>query len=159
MNVLGFPVRDLPLPQALEGATDTVFVTTPEYLSGHQAQLAAFGRGVAQAEVFCQANMDACIKTYWKQYPKAAPPNADSDFAEASKVIRASMTTRLPKLAPVDGKWGYQTEDGLAAMGTVQGLADVKSLDLASLFTNEMVDQFNDFDESAVKAQATSFTG
>jgi NitT/TauT family transport system substrate-binding protein len=157
LNALGYPIRNLALPPSLDQATDTVWVTTPSYFAGHKAQLAAFGEGLSEAEVFCKTNIDACIKLYWKQYPTAAPSDASSDFASAAKVIAASMTARLPKLAPVDGKWGYQPVAGYQSLATVLDIKQVDPAQIQKLFTNALTDQFSDFNESTIKSEAQNF--
>lgn len=157
LTALGYPVRDLALPASLDGATDTVWVTRPSYLKGHKAQLTAFGKGLAEAEVFCQTNVTACIKLYWKQYPTAAPSDASSNFTKASAVIRASLNARLPKLAPVNGKWGYQTIEGYQTVATVQGITGVSTDTISKLFTNELTDGMSAFDEAKIKTQAQGY--
>jgi NitT/TauT family transport system substrate-binding protein len=157
LNALGYPIRNLALPPALDGATDTVWVTTPSYFASHKAQLAAFGEGLSEAEVFCKTNVDACIKLYWKQYPTAAPSDASSDFASASKVIKASMDARLPKLTTVDGKWGEQTVAGYQSLATVLNISQVDPAQIGKLYSNALVDQFSNFDESTIESQAQNY--
>lgn len=157
LTALGYPIRNLALPPELDRATDTVWVTTPSYFDSHQAQLAAFGKGLSEAEVFCETNINACIKLYWKQYPTAAPANASTDFASASAVIKASLAARLPKLTTVDGKWGYQTVAGYQSLATVLDIEQVDPAQIQKLFTNALADQFSDFNESTIKSQAESY--
>lgn len=158
LEQLGFPIRTLPLPEISKSALDTTFVTKPEYLRTDREKLIAFGRGVARAITFCNANVDACIKAYWRAYPNAAPPNAESDFPAASRSARAQLEAEMPKIYAADGRWGEMTLESWAAMAELQGITTLSNDQLQTLFTNELADGISDFDPAKPISDAASFS-
>ena len=159
VGALGLKLRTLPLPAQYASASDVTFSATPEYIQKHSDQLVALGRGWAEAVTFCKANQDACVKAFWKQYPKAKPQNADSDFAAAAAPFKATLDARLPKYFADDGKWG---ETHLAGWQQLAAVYDYKGLDpakLESYFTNDLVARMSDFDAAKVQQSANAYQG
>ena len=158
LNGIGYPMRELPLPTEAGKTTNTSFATTKQFYDtkAGQAELIAFGKGLSEATVFCKANIDACIKIFWKEFPTAAPANATSDFAKASQQIRAILEMRLPKYYADDGKWGYQSIEGLMSNASVLDLK-VTTAQAQSLYTNSLVPAMSDFDEAKIVAAAKAY--
>jgi NitT/TauT family transport system substrate-binding protein len=159
VGALGLELRTLALPPQFASASDVTFSATPDFIAKHSDQLVALGRGWAEAVTFCRANEDACVKAFWKQYPKAKPQNADADFAAAAAPFKATLDARLPKYFADNGKWG---ETQLAGWQQLAAVYDYKNLDAAKLesyFTNDLVPQMSDFDAAKVEQSANAYQG
>jgi len=156
---LGLQLRSVPLPSQYADASDVTFAASDSYIKSHSKQLIAFGRGWGEAVTFCKANIDACIKAYWKQYPVAKPPNADSDYAKASVPFKAVLNARLPKFFADDGKWGETTLNGWLEVAKVYAYPNVDPTTLQGYFTNEYVPQMSTFDAAAWQQKANAYQG
>ena len=159
INGLGLPLRTIPLPAEYAQASDVTFAATNSYIDSHSKQLIALGKGWGEAVTFCKANVDACIRAYWKQYPTAKPPNADSDFAAASVPFRAVLGARLPKFFADDGKWGQTNVEGWTEVAKVYNYQNVDPQKLSGYFTNQFVPQMSQFDANAMTQRANEYKG
>jgi len=156
---LGLPLRQIPLPTQYADASDVTFAASNSYFKDHSKQLIAFGKGWGEAVTFCKANIDACVKAYWKQYPVSKPPNADSDYAAASVPFKAVLNARLPKFFADDGKWGETNLNGWLEVAKVYAYQNVDPTKLATYFTNEYVPQMSTFDANTWTQKANSYKG
>lgn len=159
VGALGIKLRTLPLPPQYAAASDVTFSATPDYIKKHPDQLVALGRGWAEAVTFCKANQDACVKAFWKQYPKAKPQNADSDYAAAAAPFKATLDARLPKYFADNGKWGETQLAGWQQLGEVYEYKNLDATKLESYFTNDLVAKMSDFDAAKVEQSANDYQG
>jgi NitT/TauT family transport system substrate-binding protein len=114
-------------------------------------------RTVAKSTLFGSLNPEAAVKMHWKQYPEAKPAGADE--ATELKLQTTIGKARLDAMQQVNGRWGDTTDDQLEArLATVYaaGTATKDNLPLSRIWTNALLDQINQFDESAVETDATA---
>jgi NitT/TauT family transport system substrate-binding protein len=153
----GLPLRRLPT-RTLDGLTPSeLLYANEEVLLGSPDALAGFGRAVAKASVFCDANPEAAVRLVWEHFPEARPAPGDEERALRRDV--AGLRGRTERGRPQHGRepsWGSITtdevqdwEDFLLANGGIQ-----RRRPLGEYFEPGLVDAFNDFDPGAVEAQA-----
>ncbi len=121
---------------------------------------AGFGRALAKATLFTLENPDAAVRIVWKQYPETRPANkAEADaLADGKHVVKSRfhvwrIDNRTTK------KWGFNEEkdysDFIDFMQQ-QGLVQVK-VPVSDIVTNQLVADFNNFDEKKVREQAKNW--
>ena len=58
--------------------------------------LVGFGRAIAKATVFCEANREACVKLFWKEYPNTKPSGDEAKvLADGVKYFPARFDKML----------------------------------------------------------------
>lgn len=120
---------------------------------------AGIGRAIAKANVFANANPEAAIRAHWAAFPDTIPTGVDEDTAMTNAL--RGLEARLASSEPVDGLWGYATDEQIIEFGEVLveggGLNEVP--DPADLFTDALIDDINDFDPEPIEQQARDYTG
>ncbi len=114
------------------------------------------GRAIAKGVVFAQENPEAAIRILYAAHPEAKPSGLDDAAAVASGVkILQSRLKNLGADAP-DGRYGELDPDQLAANVTfLQKAGMIKdSVPVDDLYTNDLIDDINDFDAAKVRKQA-----
>ncbi len=155
----GIPIRRLALPPQFEGLSSHGFPVTERLLASNPDLIARFGRAITKSTIACHANLQSCIRSYWRAYPALRPSTGTEEENLRREV--AILTPRLENLmffrpgesrefgAFADSDWTLLIE-ALRSGGEIQN-TDVP---LATLFTNALVPEFNRFDHASIIAQA-----
>ncbi|MCC6008986.1 MAG: ABC transporter substrate-binding protein [Rhodobacteraceae bacterium] len=154
LELAGTPLRRLELPADFTRSSHGVSVSI-ERFEERPEFFGRFGRGVAQANLACEANIDACIRAYWAAYPELAPTRAQE--AATLEAERAVVSARLANLLSVDGPFGaFSDADWASLVGALQagGLVTDPDVPFELYYTDELVEMFNDFDREALIALA-----
>jgi NitT/TauT family transport system substrate-binding protein len=152
IEAAGIPLRFLPIVNPPEVGGIFIFCRT-DYLKEHRDIAVAVGRAVAKTSLFIQTNPRAAAYAYIKQFPSAAPKVASAEKQVDAVVV--PIKWRMPLYRSKNQaphKWGAisPTEWNI----TASFLNVTKAGDLSRLYTNELIDQINKFDESEVVKQA-----
>lgn len=154
LEALGLELR----PVATESFEDLGFqqaiFTTQEWLDSERCAAIGVARGVAKSMAFAEANPEEAVELHWQVYPESKPSGVSDDEALAQAV--RILERRNANTGPVDGVWGGATADGLGKVITFLEQAEVidEEIDVAELWTDELLDEINDFDEDAVRDAA-----
>jgi NitT/TauT family transport system substrate-binding protein len=134
------------------------FVASGAWLKEHKDAAAGFGRAWAKASVYANENPEDGIRMMFDKYPNS---KVGADTQAATKAARSQFDARQQSLYE-DGKppetqvWGEYPADAVEKWVTYAkdyGLTKEK-LDPKSVYTNEFVKQFNDFDAGKIKQAA-----
>lgn len=131
----------------------------PEMYETDEGRRALIGiaRGLAKATLFATENPEAAIELHWELYPESRPTGVDEDEALAGAVL--VLETHLEKAQAVDGVWGLATQqqimDQIEALERGGVLATEVSID--DFWTDELLDEINDFDHDAIIEQARNW--
>lgn len=114
----------------------------------------AFARGVAKSIVFMNENPECAVRAHWAVYPESRPSGVPEEEALKQGVL--IWNSRSVNVKKNDGKWGFNTDEQIAAnikmlelSGTISpGLTPERVADFS------LLDQVNDFDEEEVKELA-----
>jgi NitT/TauT family transport system substrate-binding protein len=130
-------------------ASAATFTSDPKLLIG-------VGRSIDKASRFLLANPDAGAEALLKMVPGAAPRGASREASV--KAIVQSITRRMKIYAPPypNTKWGAINEQEFKTEAEMNKLP-IK--DFASIYTNSLIDQINDFDLAKLQAEAASYKG
>jgi len=150
LELSGTPLRRLEIPKGFSGSSHGISVAK-KLLKEKPELLGKFGRVMAEANVACEANLEACIRSYWKAYPELAPNAAQE--ANAMEQEKKVLASRLANLLAVKAPYGeFPKEDWTNIVSALQQGGLVKNPDVPFdlYYTNELVPAFNDFDKQAI---------
>jgi NitT/TauT family transport system substrate-binding protein len=127
-----------------------IIVASNDLIENHPDIVAGLGRAIAKGTLFGLTNPDATVQIVMA----AAPEQTDAELVAAQ--LAATLAQHEPGPPPADREhFGYintealqNTMDVLLAPGNPSGLE--AAIDLNAFFTNDFVDQYNDFDQAAV---------
>lgn len=154
IEAAGIPLRFLPIANPPEVGGIFIFARA-DYLKEHRNIAIAVGQAVAKTSLFIQTNPRAAAYAYIKQFPSAAPKVASIQKQVDAVVVPIKWRMPLYRSKnPALHKWGAISASEWKV--TAAFLNQTKAGDLSRLYTNELVDSINKFDESEVVKQAKS---
>jgi NitT/TauT family transport system substrate-binding protein len=136
------------------------FVALEDYLKNNRKEAVALGKGYAMGTVFAIANPEAAIRILWEIYPQTKATGKDEATALRDDLITLQARAKNWRYEQVDGKrWGDNVEKNYQDYMTwllAQGIIKEKT-NASDIVTNELLDDINKFDASAVMAQAKAY--
>jgi NitT/TauT family transport system substrate-binding protein len=162
IEALGGEIRRLPMPEEFLGRATHGFEVSDEFLEENPDLIARFGRAAAKGTVACLANEIGCLHAFWNVYPELKPQTGtEEEIVERElAAMQARLTNQTYFPEGVERRWGEFSDedftmiiDGLAEAG----LISTRDIPLESLYTNEFVDEYNDFDEAEVIEKAENY--
>jgi NitT/TauT family transport system substrate-binding protein len=137
-----------------------VVVARDDFLAEHPDVAVSFARGLAKATLFGLSNPEAAVRIHWKAYPQTRPQGIDEAQAlkEALHVFNARFETQRVDNRE-DRRWGVSSPaqwTRLNALYRAQRLIQ-GTVDVNDVFTNQLIDEINHFDEQAVIRQAKEY--
>jgi len=148
-------MRMLPRPKDIPLIGGLFLSAMENYIKENRKTCIGFARGVCKSSEFLLANPEAGAKVFVDMFPETAPRGATQ--AEAIKSILFAARRRVPLYRPpyADTKMGFIRGDELLRDASFLGLDSIK--DVKPLFTNEMIDEINDFDHNKIIEQAKGY--
>jgi NitT/TauT family transport system substrate-binding protein len=130
-----------------------VVVARDDFLAEHPDVAIAFARGLAKATLFGLTNPEAAVRIHWKVYPQTRLQGADEPVAlsNALRIFNARFETQRVDNRE-DPRWGASSPAQWARLNALQGAVDVNEV-----FTNQLIDEINRFDQQAVIRQAKEY--
>jgi NitT/TauT family transport system substrate-binding protein len=162
MTSAGLKIRTIPLPEDLQPIFTGSFFAHEDTIKEKPEMIAGFGRAMAKSSIACEANREACAKSYWTYDPTSRPsPDKEAEWVKgalASIESNAKSVFYFP-----DGKRAF----GSFAPGSLKSYAESlreselisrTDFDTDQAFTNAFVEKFNAFDpkDAVAKAKATN---
>lgn len=159
LETQGTVIRRLDMPQKYKDLFSNGFVAHEDTIRDNPKMLAGFGRAVAKATVFCEANPAACVKAFWAQYPNQKPTGVDEATAiqNGMKIMRSRSDKYLEFEDPKNRRWGEFTLKSWKDFATALyegGQLTTKDVPVETCFTNALVPEFMKFDAAAIVARA-----
>ena len=131
-----------------------------EDLQKRRKMLIGLARGIAKAQLFQEVNPEAAVRIHWKVYPQTAPRGGVTDkaVAEEVQVVRTRTRIKSRNILGTD-RFGDVPEENMKKFQSYLVLVgDLdKEIDVERYYTNDLIDEINDFDRQAVIEQAKSF--
>jgi NitT/TauT family transport system substrate-binding protein len=154
LEAAGMPMRILPRPQNVPMIGGFFVSARTDQLQKNRKLAIGFGRSGAKATEFVLANPQAGAKVLLDMYPDLAPRAVAPDVA--LKTVLAPVLRRMQLYRPPypNLKMGAIQEEEL------QREAEFLSLKIASvkpLYTNDLIDEINEFDRKAIIEQAKAY--
>lgn len=154
---LGFELRIVPQPEWIETmAAGMMLGVSKEYLGAHRQTVVGFLRALSQGYVWYFNNPEACVRMHWKVLPESKPKGVAEEVAirEAVKQVQVRAPLYRKERGTIP-KYGSFSPSDWDAYVKYLGLAG--RVQPARLYTNELIDAANDFDEARIAQEARSF--
>lgn len=154
IDAAGIGMRMLPRPKNIPLIGGLFLSAKDSFLKENRKVAVGFGRAVNKASEFLLANPEAGARAFLKMYPETAPRGASE--ADAVKSVLLAAQRRVPLYRPPyeNTKMGFIREEELLTDAKFQGL-DIKNI--KPLYTNDMIDEINDYDHAKIIEQAKSY--
>ncbi len=155
---LGFRFRYLPLTPGAEKLFGPGYAARRDFLADNRALAARFLRAVYKGVVFTVHNPEAAVRIHAALYPESRPKGKAEDEAvrEMVRVVEARMDKWRVDDMPVK-KFGYGYKDRWEAYARFEGIVD-KVGDVTHFYTNDLIDEANNFRQDDVIRQAREMT-
>jgi NitT/TauT family transport system substrate-binding protein len=152
-------LRHLPNTPGMKDLFGGSFGVNRSALKANRDRLVRLFRGMAKSTVFAAANPELAIRLHWQVYPETKPKGKSDEEAlrEALHVIKTRTWKWLPADFHEDKRIGGSTLREWQALVRFVNLQD-QIRDANVLFTNELLDDVNEFDRKAIEDQAKRMT-
>jgi NitT/TauT family transport system substrate-binding protein len=158
-DAAGLRYRLLPRPDDLPQIGGFYVEASPRLLQEKKDLAVGFARSIAKGSVFALENPDAGAKAFLKMFPEAGSPSkSEQQNVDAIKVAVARRMPLWKAPDPSITKWGFIREEEWKDEVEFAGLAE-QVKDVKSLYTNDLIDEINTFDQEAVKRAAREYKG
>jgi NitT/TauT family transport system substrate-binding protein len=151
IDAAGIPIRMLPRPANVPLVGGLFISAMSKFIKDNHKVCVGFARAVNKASEYLLTNPEAGARAFLKLYPETAPRGASE--ADAVKSILFAAKRRIPLYRPPypNTKMGFIREEELITDAKFQGL-DIK--DLKQIYTNDLVDEINNYDRNKIIAEA-----
>ena len=155
IEAANIPMRMLPRPKDVPLIGGLFLSAMENYIKANRKICVGFARGVAKSSEFLLANPRAGAKVFIDLFPETAPRGASAE--EAIRSVLFAAQRRIPLYRPPypNTKMGFIHEDELMRDATFLGLDTIK--DVKPLFTNEMIEEINNFDRAPIIERARDY--
>lgn len=156
----GFKFKILPYQKGWsEHLFGNVVWLNRKYFANNRKAVVGFLRGLAKGSIFYYTNPRATLEAHWVLYPESKPKGMSTE--KAMDLMLKVLTNRAPKLRLDDEKikkFGAHHDGEWVEYVKFVGLDKVLSKDMVKkLYTNELIDEVNNFDKEAVIRRAKNF--
>jgi NitT/TauT family transport system substrate-binding protein len=157
IEAAGIPMRFLDRPKDIPLIGGLFISARADFLKANRKTAVGFARAVNKSSEFLMANPEAGARAFLKLYPETAPRGASE--ADAVKSILFAARRRIPLYRPPyeNTKMGFIRESELLLDAKFLGLDSIK--DVKPLYTNDLIDEINDYDRAKVIAEAKAYKG
>ena len=125
-----------------------------DFLDANKAICIAYGRNVAQASEFLLANPAAGASAFLKMFPETAPRNVTQQQAIDKTVVSIRRRIELYRPPYPNAKMGQIFKSEFSEEADMLG---VRVPNYKSFYTNELIDQINDFNRQKIIADAKGY--
>ena len=158
----GVKLRRVPLPAEYTDHSSQGFAFREDQITGSPDLVVRFGRAMAESTVACNANVEGCVKSFWKENPALKPIEGSEEekLRRDSYVVRARMERLLWFRDGEPQQIGrFSEEDFKLVIQELQRGDVIQKTDIAPnhFYTNDFIEKINDFDRSAVIAAAKAY--
>jgi NitT/TauT family transport system substrate-binding protein len=156
MAFAGLPLRELPAPANLRTLPDVGLLARNDTIATNPTMLIGIGRALAKGYDFSMANPEAAVRMTWKAYPEARSKNPNPVEALAEGVAVNQGRLRIWRSDATGARHGLFVEADWQRL--LQFLKDQGAMPevpaVASVVTNQFIDQINAYDRAAIIADA-----
>ena len=165
IELVGTKLRYVPLTPKFAQVGSGWICVPRESLKKERKALVALFRGIAKSTLFSHHNLDAGIDLHWAVYPESRPKGRSEDEArkELAFILKDRRNSWMRRPDDPDQRMGAQTlaewQANIAMTAETSKNARLAQElgDPNRLFTNELIDEVNAFDQQAVVQLARGF--
>jgi NitT/TauT family transport system substrate-binding protein len=154
---LGYDPKILPLPDAVEGTFSSCMAFNPDFLAEHRDLAIGYARAVAKSVAFAEENPEAAVQLFWQLVPESKPADVSEEeaMAKALYILEARLKNYSIWPEDPDQRWGAWATEQWSKYLAFLGLSE--DLPVESIYTMELIDEINNFDEEAVREMARQY--
>lgn len=165
IELLNVALRYVPItPKLAQNGSGWICVPR-KLLKSERGALVALFQGIAKSTLFSNANLDAGIDLHWAVYPESRPKGRSEEQArkEITFILKDRKNNWMRRPDDADQRMGamsateWQTNVEMAAETSKNPKLAEQLGGTDKLFSNELIDDINAFDRSAVIAMAKNF--
>ena len=155
IDAAGIEMRMLARPKDVPLIGGLFISARSDFLKANRALAVGFARAVNKSSEFLLANPEAGARVFLKTFPETAPRGASE--ADAAKSVLYAAKRRIPLYRPPypNTKMGFIHGSELMLDAKFLGLDTIK--DVQPLYTNDMIDEINNYDRDKVIAEAKAY--
>ena len=165
IEAVGFAVRYLPLPPNYAQLGSGWFGFRKKDLKEDRKSIVGFCRAMGKSTLFAYSNLPQALSIHWALYPDSKPKGKSDEEArkEVELILGQRRVNWIRRENDPDQRWGastvseWQTMVSVAAKATGNAQLPQQIGDLSNVFTNELIDEINNFDKAAIVRQAREF--
>ncbi len=164
VELVGTKLRYVPLtPKFNQVGSSWIAVPRKSLKEDRKAYVALF-RAMAKSTLFAHSNLDAAFDAHWGVYPESKPKGKTDDEArkEMKFILKDRKENWMRRADDPDQRFGASSLaewkaqiDVTADTARMPDLA--KQVDANKVFSNELIDEVNQFDKAAIVAMAKAF--
>lgn len=152
----GIEMRYLELPENIPQVGGLYIAAPTSYLEENRDVAVGFARAVAKAQIFIQENPEAAAWIFLQTHPEAGIKAASVE--EQVKALVNPISKRSKLFSPYDESvpMGFIKESEWhdeIVFNDFEGQVE----DVSQFFTNDLIEEINDFDKEAIRKQAREF--
>jgi NitT/TauT family transport system substrate-binding protein len=157
-----YKLRVLRSPLSDRISFQTALVTRTELLRTRRDALIKLARGTAKATIFALENPEVSVRLHWRRYPEQKPTNISEQVAvrnESRAMMSRLENMRIDNMAVPRDKWGYMDRiDVETYLDMLKRIGEIdRAVQAQSLYTNDLIDEINNFDREAIKRMAREY--
>ncbi|HEV7655179.1 MAG TPA: ABC transporter substrate-binding protein [Mycobacteriales bacterium] len=147
------PLRVLPIPASLQKTGGTTNILKRSTLEKNGDFYAGYLRALVKGFTFLNANVPAGISIHLDAFPTLRQPNESR--RQTIDRLAKELQPRLDVSGPPDWAtekhpWGWTYKENLSGWEEIIPVLAGKKLDLAKLYTNELVSRAHDFEAAEI---------
>ncbi|WP_233238146.1 ABC transporter substrate-binding protein [Bordetella sp. LUAb4] len=159
LEFTGVKIRRLEYPPTFRNMNSNGFITHQDTLRDNPQLLARFGRAYTKSLIACDANPQRCVEAFWRLQPDSKPktdnPAQALEQAITLTKLRMGKALRTPDgKTRVPGQFDLQTIQKFVVAMHQAGEFNTDKIPVDKIFSNQLVQQFSEFDIKAVQARA-----
>ena len=165
IEAVGMPLRYLPLTPNYSRLSSGWWGFKKDVVERERKAVIGFCRAAAKSTLFAHTNLDQAINIHWQLYPesKSRSKSDDEARAEIAMILKDRKNNWIRRPDDPDQRWGasstaeWQAYLQIASESSKNPQLAAQVGSLNNVFTNELVDEINNFDKAAVIRQAKEF--
>ena len=157
IEVQGQPLREVSNDFFRELGFHQGLIASQADIEENREMMVAMGRAISKGMVFADENPEAAIELYWEAHPESVPTDIDED--EAMERALRTLEARGENTEPIDGVWGLATDEQVREhLEIVIEWNDLNEMSVEDVWTSDLLDEINDFDEEAIREEARNYS-
>lgn len=165
IEAVGFPLRYLPLPPNYAKVSSGWLGFRKKDVKDDRRSVVGFCRALAKSTLFAHTNLDQAFNLHWDLYPDSKPKSkSDEETRKDLGIVMAQRRNNwIRRSDDPDQRWGASTAEewksliAIAAQATNNPQLPQQVGELSNVYTNELIDDINNFDKAAIIKQAREF--
>ncbi|CAA2109523.1 ABC transporter substrate-binding protein [Variovorax paradoxus] len=165
IELVGTRLRYVPLTPRFARLGSGWLCVPRKLLKDERKSLVALFQGMAKSTIFSNANLDAAIDLHWAVYPESKPKGRSEEEArkELAFILKDRKNSWMRRPDDPDQRMGasslaeWNSNIEMAAESSKNPKLGKELGDPNRLFTNDLIDEINNFDKQAVIRMAREF--